>query len=115
MSSIDHTYRLFNLERGRVNEEEEETGDVIFIVCCNGIELVARKRRPSSRVGNNGIEVRFGHSKMLKEERRGKQSILNPSSIVDSSLSSFISSLLHLFHHPFSLGQLEIRSFLNDG
>jgi hypothetical protein len=40
MSSIDHTYRLFNLERGRViEEEEEETGDVIFIVCCNGIEL----------------------------------------------------------------------------
>jgi hypothetical protein len=40
MSSIDSTYSLFNLERGRViEEEEEETGDVIFIVCCNGIEL----------------------------------------------------------------------------
>jgi hypothetical protein len=71
MSSIDHTYRLFNLERGRVNEEEEEeeTGDVISIVCCNGIELVLRKSRPSSRVGNSGIEVRFGQNSMLKEER----------------------------------------------
>jgi hypothetical protein len=64
MSSIELIYRLFNLERGRVNEEEEEeeeTGDVIFIVCCNGIELALNKLRPSSRVGNNGIEVRFGH------------------------------------------------------
>ena len=50
MSSIDHISRLFNLERGRVNEEEvEETGDVISIVCCNGIELVLVKERPSSR------------------------------------------------------------------
>lgn len=38
MSSIEYLYSLFNLERGRVIEEEEveETGDVIFIVCCNG-------------------------------------------------------------------------------
>jgi GTPase SAR1 family protein len=110
MSSIESNNRLFNLERGRVNEEEEEkeeeveeTGDVIFIVCCNGIELLSHKRRSSLRVGNNGIEVRFGHAKMLKEERRGKQSIINPSSIVDSSRSSSISSLLDLFHHPVSL------------
>jgi hypothetical protein len=46
MSPIEHICRLFNLERGRINdeeEEEEETGDVIFIVCCNGIELVLIK------------------------------------------------------------------------
>ncbi|KAG6772957.1 hypothetical protein POTOM_024387 [Populus tomentosa] len=35
MSSIDVISRIFNLERGRVHEEED-TGDVIFIVCCNG-------------------------------------------------------------------------------
>ncbi|KAJ6925043.1 hypothetical protein NC652_018096 [Populus alba x Populus x berolinensis] len=35
MSSIDVIPRIFNLERGRVHEEEG-TGDVIFIVCCNG-------------------------------------------------------------------------------
>ncbi|KAJ6925046.1 hypothetical protein NC652_018097 [Populus alba x Populus x berolinensis] len=35
MSSIDVISRIFNLERGRVHEEED-TGDVIFIVYCNG-------------------------------------------------------------------------------
>jgi hypothetical protein len=89
------------LERGWINEdedeEEEETGDFIFVVCCNGIELALNKMR-IERVGNNGIEVRFGQSTMLKEERHGKQSIINSSFIVASSL---------LFsHHPFRLGQL---------
>jgi hypothetical protein len=121
MSLIEHINSLFNLERGRMNEEEEEeeeeeeTGDVIFIVCCNGIELLSHKQRPSSRVGNNGIEVRFGHRLIFKKERRGKKSILNPSSIVDSSLSSFISSLLHRIHHPFSLPQFLITIVFKDG
>ncbi|KAJ6925081.1 hypothetical protein NC652_018122 [Populus alba x Populus x berolinensis] len=34
MSSIDVIPRICNLERGRVHEEG--TGDVIFIICCNG-------------------------------------------------------------------------------
>jgi hypothetical protein len=45
MSSIEYLYSLFNLERGRVIEEEEveETGDVIFIVCCNGDYNMVKK------------------------------------------------------------------------
>jgi hypothetical protein len=45
MSSIEYLYSLFNLERGRVIEEEEveETGDDIFIVCCNGDYNMVKK------------------------------------------------------------------------
>ncbi|KAF9681322.1 hypothetical protein SADUNF_Sadunf06G0214000 [Salix dunnii] len=65
---------------------------LIFIVCCNGTELVSYKCSTSSRVGNNGIKFRLGQLEMVKEERRGKQSIINSSS-VDSYLLNLISRL----------------------
>jgi hypothetical protein len=69
MSSIEYLYSLFNLERGRVIEEEEveETGDVIFIVCCNGDYNMVKKSAQE-------IVARFIWSHLSSSSRRSRSS-----------------------------------------